>query len=219
VSEAAAAALVIARAPRPGRCKARLEPLLGPEGCARLQAGLVRRAATWALEIAPSHAFVAFDPVDAEAEMRALVPDGMHLVPQAEGDLGDRLAAATGHVFAQHAGPLLTIGVDVPRLHAGHAAAALSDLRDGCDVTLGPALDGGYYLIGLREPRPDLFALPTAAWGGPDVWTLTLAAAREADLSLGLLRAERDLDTPSDARALLADPALPDDVAALLRPA
>lgn len=214
-----AAALVIARAPRPGQCKTRLEPLLGPEGCARLQAGLVRRAAEWAAAAAPGAAFVAFDPVDGEAELRALVPEEVRLFPQVEGDLGDRLAAAIDRVFAEHGGPVLTIGVDVPRLDAGHAAAALSDLADECDVTLGPALDGGYYLIGLREPRPSLFALPTEAWGGPDVWLLTIEAAQSARLSLGLLRAERDLDTPSDAQALLADPALPADVASLLRAA
>jgi rSAM/selenodomain-associated transferase 1 len=215
-----AATLVIARAPRPGQCKTRLEPLLGPEGCARLQAELVRRAAAWAAEVAPGSAFVAFDPADAEAELRALVPDGVRLFPQVEGDLGDRLAAAIDRVFAENGGgPVLTIGVDVPWLDAGHAVAALSDLEDECDVTLGPALDGGYYLIGLSEPRPSLFALPTGAWGGAEVWLLTIQAAQSAGLSLGLLRAERDLDTPDDARALLADPALPDDVASLLRAA
>jgi rSAM/selenodomain-associated transferase 1 len=215
-----AAALVIARAPRPGECKTRLEPLLGPEGCARLQAGLVRRAAQWAAEAAPGAAFVAFDPVDGEAEMHALVPEGVRLFAQIEGDLGDRLAGAIDRVLAENGGgPVLTIGVDVPRLDAGHAAAALGDLADGCDVTLGPALDGGYYLIGVKESQPSLFALPTEAWGGADVWTLTIEAAQRADLSLGLLRAERDLDTPGDARALLADPALPDEIATLLRAA
>ncbi|MEA2391747.1 MAG: uncharacterized protein QOK31_1856 [Solirubrobacteraceae bacterium] len=214
-----AAVLVVARAPRPGRCKTRLEPLLGPEGCGRLQAALVRRAVAWAADVAPGAVFVAFDPPDAEADLRELVPRGVQLFPQDESDLGGRLSAATAAVFSRHDGPLLTIGVDMPRLHAGHAAAALSDLSDGCEVTIGPALDGGYYLIGLREPRPSLFALPDGAWGGPEVWALTLAAARDADLSLGLLRAERDLDTPADARALLADPTLPGDVAALLRPA
>lgn len=215
-----AAALVIARAPRPGQCKTRLEPLLGPDGCARLQAGLVRRAAEWAAETAPGAAFLAFDPPDGEAELRALVPAGVRLFPQVEGDLGDRLAAAIDRVFSENGGgPVLTIGVDVPRLAAGHAAAALSDLADECDVTLGPALDGGYYLIGLREPHPSLFALPTETWGGPEVWLLTIEAAQRAGLSLGLLRAERDLDTPGDAQALLSDPALPADVATLLRAA
>jgi rSAM/selenodomain-associated transferase 1 len=210
----------MARAPRPGQCKTRLEPLLGEQGCARLQAGLVRRAARWAAETASTGAaFVAFDPPDAEAELRALVPGGVRLFAQADGDLGGRLLAAVDRVFSENDGPVLIVGVDVPGLDGAHSAAALDDLADECDVTLGPALDGGYYLIGLREPQPSLFALPTEAWGGPDVWLLTIEAAQTAGLQIGLLRAERDLDTPGDARALLADPGLPADVAELLRAA
>lgn len=214
---AGAAALVMARAPIPGRCKTRLEPLLGPEGCARLQAGLIRRAAAWAHEVAPGAAWVALDPPEREEEMRALVPAGTGLFAQEGADLGERLTAASARVLDEHPGPLLVAGTDLPRLSARHAAAALSDLADGCDVSLGPALDGGWYLMGVRKPQPALFALPSEAWGGPDVWTLTLAAAEAQGLGLGLLRAERDLDTPEDAHAMLADPALPPDVGELLR--
>lgn len=215
---AGAAALVMARAPIPGRCKTRLEPLLGPEGCARLQAGLIRRAATWAHEVAPGAAWVAFDPSGREEEVRARVPAGTRLFAQEGADLGERLTAASARVLAEHPGPLLVAGTDLPRLSARHAAAALSDLAAGCDVSLGPALDGGWYLMGVRQAQPALFALPSEAWGGPEVWSLTLAAAEAQGLGLGLLRAERDLDTPEDARAMLADPALPPEVAELLHP-
>jgi len=215
---AGAAALVMARAPVPGRCKTRLEPLLGPEGCARLQAGLVRRAAAWAHEVAPGAAWLAFTPPDREDDLRALVPLGTRLIAQEGADLGERLTAASARVLAEHPGPLLIVGTDLPRLSARHAAAALSDLADGCEVSLGPALDGGWYLMGVRRPQPALFALPSDAWGGPEVWTLTIAAAETGRLPLGLLRAERDLDTPKDAQAMLADPMLPPDIAELLRP-
>ena len=107
--------------------------------------------------------------------------------------------------------------VDLATLEPAHARAALDDLADGIDVTFGPAFDGGYYLIGLRAPHPEVFALPRDAWGGPRVLELSLRAAAEAELSLGILRGERDLDTPEDARAALADPRFPDDIAAALR--
>ena len=209
------AAIVIAKAPRPGLCKTRLEPLLGPEGCARLQAGLVRRAAAWASAV--GDAYVAFTPAEARDAVAALAP-GATLIEQADGDLGDRLAAATTRVLEEHGGPVVLIGVDTPQLDASHADAALDDLRSGIDVTFGPAADGGYYLVGLAEPHPELFALPSEAWGGPEVFGLTLAAVAEAELSVGMLRSERDLDDAGDVAAFLADPLTPPDVVALLRP-
>jgi glycosyltransferase A (GT-A) superfamily protein (DUF2064 family) len=97
-----------------------------------------------------------------------------------------------------------------------HARAALDDLGAGCDVVLGPALDGGFYLIGINRPLPRLFALPEQTWRSPDVMVLTAAAVRAAGLELGILRAERALHRPADVRAALADPLLPEDVAQIL---
>ena len=210
-----AAAIVIAKAPRPGLCKTRLEPLLGPDGCARLQRELIRRATTWAAAVGTP--YVTFTPDDGHDEIAELCPPGTRLIPQVEGDLGDRLAAATAHVLEEHGGPVVLIGVDTPQLLPAIGHAALADLADGVDVTFGPAADGGYYLVGLREPHPEVFALPTEEWGGPRVLDLSLRAADEAGLSLGMLRSERDLDEPKDAEAFLADPLTPPEVAALLR--
>lgn len=209
-----AATIVIADAPRPGLCKKPLEPLLGPDGCARLQAALIARAAAWAA--AAGDPYVAFAPADARDEIAALAP-GATLVPQIDGSLGERLAAAVREVLAAHPGPALLVGVDTPQLGARHAAAALDDLRDGIDVTVGPASNGGYYLIGLREPNDAVFALPATAWGGPRVLTQTLEAANAAGLVVGTLRAERNLDDERDARAHLADPLTPPEIAAALR--
>lgn len=209
-----AAAIVIAKAPRPGLCKTRLEPVLGPGGCANLQRALLRRAAVWAARVGTS--YVAFTPADAREEIAALAPEAK-LIEQVEGDLGDRLAAATAAVLAEHGGPVVLVGVDTPQLTAAHAEAALDDLRDGVDVTFGPADDGGYYLIGLRAPQPAVFDLPTHQWGGPEVLRLSLEAAARQGLSLAMLRSERDLDEASDIDAFLADPLTPDDVRAALR--
>jgi rSAM/selenodomain-associated transferase 1 len=210
-----AAAIVLATAPRPGLCKKRLEPLLGPEGCAALQAALIRRAAAWAAAVGTP--YIAFTPADAREEIAGLVPEGTTLIEQAGGDLGDRLAAATAHVLAEHGGPVVLIGIDTPQLRPEVAFAALEDLRSGVDVTFGPAADGGYYLVALREPHPEVFALPSEQWGGPEVFERSLALAHAAGLSLGMLRAERALDAPADAQAMLADPLTPPEIAALLR--
>ncbi len=210
------AAVVLARAPIPGACKTRLEPLLGPDGCARLQAALIVRAAAWAEAAAPGAAFVSFTPGDAAGWIRPLVGAGVGLFPQVEGHLGERIAAAAAHVHHAAGGPVLVVGADVVALGPDHARAALDDLATGCHATIGPATDGGYYLLGMHRPRPELLAIAAGEWGGPQVLRLTLAAAAAAGLRVGLLRAERDLDEPADVAALLADPLTPPAIRAAL---
>jgi uncharacterized protein len=112
---------------------------------------------------------------------------------------------------------LMMIWPDLPRLRALHAQAALDDLRSGCDVVLGPAIDGGLYMVAIARPLPSLFSLPERAWRSPDVMTMGVAAATDAGLEIGILRAERALHRPADVRAALADPLLPDAVGKILR--
>jgi glycosyltransferase A (GT-A) superfamily protein (DUF2064 family) len=204
------AALILADPPAPGACLPGLEPLLGPDGCARLQEVLVRRAAAWAAEVAPGRAHVAGDVAE-------LVPEGTVVFGQSGSHRGERLISAVQEAFERAGpGPLLVAGTGVPRLSAPHAAAALADLAEGCDATFGPALDGGFYLAGLAGSYAAVFTLPDEAWEGGDLLTGILTRAREHGLELGLLRYERELRGPLDARALLADPLAPADVLAVL---
>jgi len=204
------AVVVMADAPRAGMVKPRLEPVLGAEGCARLQRALIARAARWAA--ASGEPYVAYAPADAREEVAALAPAGSRLFAQVDGHHGERFAAAFAHVCEEHAGPVVVVGTGHPALNERHAWGARDDLREGVDVTLGPATAGGYYLLGARRYHPALFAIDAAAWGGPDVMTLTLRAVFDAGLSVGWLRSERELDTPGDVAALLADPCAPAEI-------
>jgi uncharacterized protein len=211
--------LVMAKAPRAGRVKTRLVPLLGAEGCARLQAALIGVVCRWAADVAPHGAYLAYGPADAqESELRAHVPDSMRLFADGDGDLGDRLAAATDRVLRARAEPLLVVGTDMPTLTRAHAREAEAVLRAGADAVFGPALDGGYWIVGLARPMPDAFDLG-AAWGGPTVLERSLERVHEAGLRAELLGSERDLDHPADARALASHPGMPREVAEILRPA
>lgn len=213
-----AAVVVMAKAPRPGQVKTRMEPCLGRAGCAALQAALLRQAAGLAVEAAPDAAFVAYAPAEAEAELSELVPPGVALFPQHGASLGQRMAAAAGEVFRRHGGPLAVIGADAPTLDSARVGAAFAELAAGTDVCLGPARDGGYYLLAATRPAPALFDLPDQAWGGPEVLELTVRAVEAAGLSTALLPEEHDLDTPADAAALADDSRVPADVGALLTP-
>jgi uncharacterized protein len=215
----APAVLAMVRAPRRGEVRRALEPLLGPERCAALQATLIVQTIAWANAVAPGDVHIAHEPADARGEISRLSGPDAALFPQNGEGIAGRLADAVARVFARHDGPLLIVWPDIPRLRREHARSALEDLAAGADVVLGPAIDGGFYLIGIDRPLPRLFALPENAWRSPDVMTIGLAAAREAGLELGLLRAERALHRPSDVRAALADPLLPTELARVLRKA
>lgn len=213
-----AAVLVMAKAPRPGAVKTRLAPMLGTEGCAALATVLIRQAIASVRAASPAAAYLAFDPPDAEEEMASLAGSSVELFPQRGTDLGERLAAATAEVMARYRGSVLVVGTDVPTLTPNTIEAAAGALGS-VDVVFGPALDGGYYLVGLKDPVPGLFALERHLWGGPDVLAASVAAARSAGARVGLLEVLRDLDTPADAGALLSDPALPSGIAMLLKEA
>jgi len=211
------AVLILARAPRRGEVRRALEPILGADGCVALQSALISQAATWAHEVTRGAVHVAHDPPDAGPELRPLVGPDAALFPQNGDGIAARLADAAARVFARGSGPVLIVWPDLPRLRPEHASAALDDMSSGCDVTLGPVIDGGFYLIALARPLPKLFALPEQTWRSPDAMTVAIAAARDVGLEIGLLRAERALNRPADVRAGLADPMLPEVVAKILR--
>jgi rSAM/selenodomain-associated transferase 1 len=208
--------LIMARAPRPGEVKTRLEPLLGPDGCARLQAELVHHTAAWAASCARD-AWLAFTPASAREDFARLVPASVTLFAQEGGNLGERLRDATELVFRRHRGALAVIGTDAPELGPVHLRFAERALAGGHDACLIPALDGGYALIALARSLPQVFELPPAAWGGPDVLELTLLALADAGCSYALLQPVRDVDTPEDATYVAADPRCPRTISQALK--
>lgn len=209
--------VVMARVPRPGSTKTRLEPMLGPAGCAQLQAALIARTVAVACEAAPGSVHVALDPPGSADEVGALLPSGVAVFDQYGGDLGLRMGRALAQVHSERGGPVVVIGTDIPTLTAKHLLAAGALLDGGADAVFGPALDGGYYLAAVHRPQPALFDLDPAVWGGPTVLAASLTAARAMRLRVSLLPRLRDLDTPADALALLDEGELPVQIERLLR--
>ena len=208
-------AVVMAKAPRSGQPKTRLHPLLGPAGCAKLQAALIRNVRTIVTD-AGLRCVVAVDPPGAAGDMAALIGSSATVFAQSGGDLGERMRHAANTSFGAGAARVVLLGVDAPTLQPRHLAEAVRLLDDGADVVLGPAVDGGYYLLGLRRPVDALFGLERAAWGGPTVLDDTLAIARRHRLAVDLLEPLTDLDTVADATTLLGDPMLPRHIADIL---
>lgn len=205
--------VVMAKAPRPGAAKTRLEPVLGADGVAALQAALIRHTVRVVAQVAPT--VVAFAPAAAEAELRRLTGGAVALFPQPEGDLGTRMAAVVAEVHQSLGGGVVVIATDVPTLPVDVLRDAVH-LVGGGRTVLGPAVDGGYYLIGLPRPHPWAFAIDPHLWGGHGVLAATLASLRTGGVVPHLLPTLRDLDTPDDAAALLGDPRMPESVAQVL---
>jgi rSAM/selenodomain-associated transferase 1 len=127
---------------------------------------------------------------------------GVPLRMQPEGDLGQRMSAIAADVLAR-ADAVILVGADVPSMTPGDLIEARQALAQGCDAVLGPAEDGGYYLLGLRKHARDLFA--GVDWGTPQV----LMQTRVRMLGLGWrthdLSVRWDVDTPEDYDRLAAD--------------
>ena len=138
-----------------------------------------------------------FTPDDARPEMEAWFP-GEAWIAQEDGDLGARMSAAFDEAFRRGADRVALVGSDVSGLTRDDVLAALPSL-DNHDLVLGPARDGGYYLIALSRARPELFR--GLAWGTSAVFAATMERAAALGLSVRVLEERRDIDTPDDVRA------------------
>jgi len=170
------------RWPEPGRAKTRLIPALGAQGAADLHRRLTERTVATVLasglqcEVRSTGA----DPADFTAWL------GVATIDQGDGDLGARLARAAAEC------PVLLIGADCPDLTTAHLRAAAAALEKTAAV-IGPAEDGGYWLLGLAAPAPAAFE--RIDWGGPQVFAQTVARLAAPPVILDTLA---DLDRPED---------------------
>jgi uncharacterized protein len=182
---------ILARAPVPGQAKTRLIPVLGERGAAVLQARLIERTVQMAVAVGPVTLWATPDASHVSFA-NAAARYGVVLAAQPAGDLGQRIFAA----LSAAQGSCLAIGTDCPGLDAEHLYTCADILRAGADAVVIPVEDGGYALIGTRQPQPLLFT--DMPWGTDQV----MDATRERMNELGLTWREPfrlwDLDVPAD---------------------
>jgi len=190
--------ILFTRFPEPGKTKTRLIPALGAEGAASLHRRLTEHALREADRVDAAEIEVDWTGGDA-ASMRAWLGDEVRQREQVEGDLGVRMAAALRAAFAEGAPRALVAGCDCPDLGLETYAAAFDALQEH-DLVIGPATDGGYYLIGLRSTAshalPVLFS--QMEWSTSHVLSDTVVRARNAGLRLAQLAPLDDVDLPDD---------------------
>jgi uncharacterized protein len=198
------AVAMVCKTPLAGQSKTRLSPPLTAEQCAGLSACFIRDVAATIGSLGSGvTGYAVYTPAGSEPALRELLPHDFRLLLQGGGDLGGRLIKATDDLLAQgHVGSVL-VNSDGPTLPSSILRAAVDAVRRGDDVVLSPALDGGYTLIGLSRPHPEIFTgIP---WSTADTYKMTLQRAAESALAVTNVPPWYDIDDLASLRVLQAE--------------
>ena len=187
--------IVFVKAPEPGEVKTRLQKRYTPEQAAAIYRAFIKDMLVVGEAVECEHRGVCFAPPESGSMVRALAGAAWESRPQAEGDLGERMVRAFDEILRYGASRVLLVGSDIPSIPPAILSRAFVRLDD-CDLVLGPSTDGGYYLIGLSKPMPELFDGLT--WGSSQVFRETLDRAEQIHARIGLMPPWYDVDTPEE---------------------
>jgi len=203
-----AALVIFAKAPIPGEVNTRLCPPLTPDEAATLHGSFVidmlerTKLAVATLQLS-FHRYLACAPSSELVFFKIMEErQGVRLLDQVGEDLGQRIHRTSVDLFAKGYKQVIIVGTDVPTLPLSVYQDAFAMLGRS-DVVLGPALDGGYYLIGLTQPVEQLFT--EVPWSTDQVLAVTQRKAKALGLSVGLTTTWRDVDTIADLQALITE--------------
>ncbi|MBE9183586.1 TIGR04282 family arsenosugar biosynthesis glycosyltransferase [Microcoleus sp. LEGE 07076] len=189
--------IVFTRYPEPGKTKTRLIPVLGKQGAANLHRLMAQRTIARTLSLQQNRRLSV--EIHHTGGTQQLMQDwlGTDVIyqNQIDGDLGARMVFAFQKSFDSGVEKTVIIGTDCPDLKPEIMAQAFDKLSQH-DLVLGPAKDGGYYLIGLRRSVPELFG--GINWGTDDVFASTRAIAKNLALKIATLPTLADIDLPED---------------------
>jgi uncharacterized protein len=199
---------VMAKAPRAGQVKTRLSPPLTPQQAAELNVGFLRDTAENIAGVAASGVqaagLISYTPAGDEGLFEGLLPKGFAVVAQRGDGFGERLLAAAEDILACGFGSVCLIDSDSPTVPREAFAQAVTELtREGDRMVLGPAADGGYYLIGLKRAHAAVFA--GVRWSTATVFAETCARAREAGIEVVELPLWYDVDDAATLEILRAE--------------
>lgn len=189
--------VIFTRYPEPGKTKTRLIPVLGAEGAASLQRQMTEQtlAKAKALQCERQISIAVYFSDGSQPLMENWLGTSVVYRRQSDGDLGTRMAVAFQTELEAGAQGVVIIGTDCPDLNTEILTQAFEALKQH-DLVLGPAADGGYYLIGLRRLLPELFV--GVSWGTSQVRQQTVEIAQSLDLAIAFLPLLNDIDRPED---------------------
>jgi rSAM/selenodomain-associated transferase 1 len=196
---------ILAKQPAPGAVKTRLCPPLTPAQAAELATAMLDDTVGKCRGSTQFESALCVAPDEAIPWFRARFPDVGEITAQVGEGLGARLADCFERAARLHLGwTLACIGTDAPQVPLERIVEAHRELESGADLVLGPDEGGGYYLVALRRPIPELFTrVPMST---PDMCARTLELARSLALRVHLLDPDYDVDTPADLMRLASGP-------------
>ena len=195
---------IFCKTPAAGFSKTRLSPPLHPEDCSAISACFIRDLASTIHSMGgDATPYAVYTPVGTEPALRILLPPSFRLLPQRDGNFGTRLShAVTELLRAGHAGAIL-VNADSPTLPASILQAAVDALLREDAVVLSPSFDGGYTLVGLSRPHPQVFS--DIPWSTPHVHRLTMQRAAEINVPVINVPGWYDVDDQQTLQLLKAE--------------
>ena len=189
------ALIIFVKNPLPGAVKTRLVPPFTPEEAADLYACMLQDTLATAQQLVGITPFIFYQDDPGAADYFAAIAPGVSAAPQQGKALGERMQRAFTALFDRGFGEVAIIGSDAPDLPAEYLYEAFTQLEyEHTDVVIGPAADGGYYLLALKRVWDELFV--DIPWSSADVLAVTLVRAGDAQLGVARLPRWYDLDTP-----------------------
>ena len=194
------AVICCTRVPKPGATKTRLLPVLRPEQCAELHWAFLKDLSDLYRQL-DADLFVAYTPDPDWEALQGVFPDAVGYFTQKGADLGEKMYRAIRNVRKLGYEAVVLTGADLPGMRKAHLETGFAGLEQA-DVVIGPTSDGGYYLIGMKEPGKAVFRV--SGYGGSSVYENTVEAAKAAGLTVAEAMTCDDVDTPEDLRRLAA---------------
>ena len=192
--------IIMAKVPRAGNVKTRLQSFLTPEECCTLSESFLSDAISKTQNLS-EQTVIAFAPADEKDYFVKFAIENLILIEQTGADLGEKMSNAFEAVFNLNSNAgVLMIGTDSPSFPPKLIEESFTALESGADAVLGKSADGGFYLIGLRKNPSRLFE--RIEWSSPKVFEQMTRNISSLNLNLKLISEWKDVDTPDDLRRL-----------------
>lgn len=188
------AIIIMAKAPVAGTVKTRLHSILAPEKCASIACAFLQDSIKKAQTVC-KNIILAYAPAAQSRFLEEIISPEIILIEQKGANLGERMANAFDTAFRENLAVVMT-GTDSPTFPAEYISKAFEFLEKGAQIVLGKSKDGGFYLIGLQKPMPEIFE--RIEWSTPMVFEQITKNIKSAGIALKLLPEHYDVDTPDD---------------------